>query len=54
LNQQVNIRPDFQNIIDNPKTETPYSSQNNMTSLIINDNKIPLKSHFNVIENNDY
>lgn len=54
LNQSVYIRPDFQNIIDNPDTETPFSNQNDMKSLIINENKIPLKSYFNIIENNDY
>jgi hypothetical protein len=54
LNQYNLIRPDFNNIIENPNTTTPFSSQNNTKSIITNDNKVPLKSYFNILENSNY
>lgn len=53
LLQSVYIRPDLVNINNNPTTASPFESQNNMKAVIKNDNKLPIKSYFNLLQNND-
>lgn len=53
LNQTIDIKPDFLSIDNNENIDTPWSNTNSMKSLIKNNNKIPLKSYINLIENND-
>lgn len=53
LDQYLDIKPDFVSIDNNINTDTPQSNTNTTKSLIINDNNIPLKSYFNLYENNN-